>query len=138
MKSRGSRLRRLKPHCRSTYTVFGNMATQQYSDLFKAPNQIPEVRETLDTSYVLGASSLLAQSGAEPDVAKFTPTGDTGSVVSKRNWNIEFDTGKATFTPDGERAMYQIKDDLAIASALFVPLNAYTDTVSSPPPNLDL
>ncbi len=123
---------------RSTYTVFGNIATQQYPDLFKAPNQIPEVREILDTSYVLGASSLLAQSGAEPDVAKFTPSGDTGSVVSKRNWNIEFDTGKATFTPDGERAMYQIKDDLAIAGALFVTVNGYTDSVGSRSANLDL
>ncbi len=123
---------------RSTYTVFGNIATQQYPDLFKAPNQIPDVKEILDTSYILGASSLLGQSGAEADVAKFTPSSDTGSVVSKRNWNIEFDTGKATFTPEGERNMFQIKDDLAIAGALFVTVNGYTDSVGSRSANLDL
>jgi OOP family OmpA-OmpF porin len=123
---------------RSTYTVFGNIATQQYPDLFKAPNQIPDVKEILDTSYILGASSQLAQSGAEPDVATFKSGGDTGNVVSKRNWNIEFDTGKATFTPEGERNMYQIKDDLAIAGALFITVNGYTDSVGSRSANLDL
>jgi len=123
---------------RSTYTVFGNIATQQYPDLFKDANKIPDVKEILDTSYVLGASSLAGQTGAEADVAQFTPSGDTGTVVSKRNWNIEFDTGKATFTPDGEREMAQIKDDLAIAGALFVTVNGYTDNVGSRTANLQL
>ena len=78
------------------------------------------------------------RSGAEPDVATFNSSGDTGKVVSKRNWNIEFDTGKATFTPEGERNMYQIKDDLAIAGALFVTVNGYTDSVGNRSANLDL
>src|SRR5260370_35630931 len=51
---------------RSTYTVFGNIAMQQYPDLFKAPNNVPDVKEILDTSYVLGASAQLAQAGAQP------------------------------------------------------------------------
>lgn len=123
---------------RSTYTVFGNIAMQQYPDLFKAPNNVPDVKEILDTSYVLGASAQLAQAGAEPDVAQFNSGSDTGSVVSKRNWNIEFDTGKATFTGDGEQRMYQIKDDLAIAGALVVTVNGYTDSIGSHAANLDL
>src|SRR5260370_20454260 len=123
---------------RSTYTVFGNIAMQQYPDLFKAPNNVPDVKEILDTSYVLGASAQLAQARAEPDVAQFSSGSDTVSVVSKRNWNIEFDTGKATFTAEGEQKMYQIKDDLAIASALLVTVNGYTDSVGSRSANLDL
>jgi outer membrane protein OmpA-like peptidoglycan-associated protein len=123
---------------RSTYTVFGNIATQQYPDLFKAPNTIPDVKEILDTSYILGASSMMEQSGSEADVAQFSSQTDTGRVVSKRNWNIEFDTGKATFTPAGEQRMYQIKDDLAIAGALFVTVNGYTDNVGNRSANLDL
>src|SRR5260370_3685058 len=39
---------------RSTYTVFGNIATQQYPELFKDANKIPDMQEILDTSYVLG------------------------------------------------------------------------------------
>src|SRR6266404_6047091 len=97
---------------RSTYTVFGNIATQQYPALFKDANKIPDVKEILDTSYVLGASSMLSQTGAEADVASFSSSGDTGTVVSKRDWSIEFDAGKASFTSDGERKMYEIKDDL--------------------------
>src|ERR1700730_17060855 len=100
---------------RSTYTVFGNIATQQYPNLFKDDNKIPDVKEILDTSYILGASSQLNQSGAEADVASFSSNADTGSVVSKRNWNIEFQTGQATLTPEGEHTMSPIKDDLAIA-----------------------
>jgi outer membrane protein OmpA-like peptidoglycan-associated protein len=123
---------------RSTYTVFGNIATQQYPNLFKDDNKIPDVKEILDTSYILGASSQLGQSGAEADVASFSSNADTGSVVSKRNWNIEFETGQATLTPVGERNMFQIKDDLAIAGALFVTVNGHTDNVGSRAANVDL
>src|SRR5260370_1574935 len=123
---------------RSTYTVVGTIATQQDPDRSKDPNKIPDVKEILDTSYVLGASNLVGQAGAEADVAQFNSAADTGAVVSKRNWNIEFDSGKATFTPDGERKMYQIKDDLAIAGALFVTVNGYTDNVGNRTANLDL
>src|SRR5712691_8150905 len=123
---------------RSTYTVFGNIATQQYPDLFKDANKIPDVKEILDTSYVLGASSLLSQSGAEADVASFSSSGDTGAVVSKRDWSIEFATGQASFTAEGERKMYEIKDDLAIAGALFVTLNGHTDNTGTRDANMDL
>src|SRR6266699_3838674 len=123
---------------RSTYTVFGNIATQQYPELFKDANKIPDVKEILDTSYVLGASSMLSQSGAEADVASFSPSGDTGTVVSKRDWSIEFATGQASFTPEGERKMYEIKDDLAIAGALFVTLNGHTDNMGTHDGNMDL
>src|SRR6267378_2819888 len=123
---------------RSTYTVFGNIATQQYPELFKDANKIPDVKEILDTSYVLGASSMLSQTGAEADVASFSSSGDTGTVVSKRDWSIEFDIGKASFTSDGERKMYEIKDDLAIAGALFVTLNGHTDNTGTREGNMDL
>src|SRR5258708_2994262 len=56
---------------RSTYTVFGTIATQQYPDLFKAPNQIPEGRKILATSYVLQPSSLLTHSRTAPNLAQF-------------------------------------------------------------------
>jgi len=123
---------------RSTYTVFGNIAAQQYPDLFKDANKIPDVKEILDTSYILGAASRIGQPGAEADVAQFSSSGDIGAVVSKRNWNIEFDTGRATFTADGESQMARIKDDLAIAGALFVTVNGYTDNVGARSANLQL
>ncbi len=96
------------------------------------------MKEILDTSYVLGASSLLSQSGAEADVASFSSSGDTGAVVSKRDWSIEFATGQASFTAEGERKMYEIKDDLAIAGALFVTLNGHTDNTGTRDANMDL
>jgi len=62
---------------------------------------------------------MLSQSGPrKPMLPASVRAVDTGTVVSKRDWSIEFDTGKGfPFTTDGERKMYEIKDDLAIAGA---------------------
>src|SRR5260370_7318903 len=62
---------------RSTYTVFGNIAAQQYPDLFKDANKIPDVKKILDTSYVLGAPSILSQSAPQAHAASFISTGHT-------------------------------------------------------------
>src|SRR5258708_22830389 len=81
---------------RSTYTVFGNIATQQYTELFKDANMIPHVKEILDTSYALGASSMLSQTRPEAAVASFSSNGATGTVDSQRECSIEVATGKAS------------------------------------------
>src|SRR5258708_13809158 len=84
---------------RSTYTVFGNIATQQYPELFKDANKIPDVKEILDTSYVLGASSMLSQTGAEADFPSFSSSGDTATVVTNSDCTIELDDRTASVTP---------------------------------------
>ncbi|MGA1987456.1 MAG: OmpA family protein, partial [Candidatus Sulfotelmatobacter sp.] len=51
-------------------------------------------------------------------------------VVSKRSYSINFDTGKATFTPEGVRTMSELKDSLAI-TGLFIQVDGYTDNTGS-------
>jgi len=60
----------------STYTVFGNIATQQYPELFKDANKIPDVKE--NSRHFLCSRSVfdaLAERAAEADVASFSSSG---------------------------------------------------------------
>jgi outer membrane protein OmpA-like peptidoglycan-associated protein len=113
---------------RSTYTVFGNIATQQYPALFK-DTPIPDVKDVEDKSYITGAQARMASGGAEGETPQYAAN-ETGPVVSKRSYSINFDTGKATFTSEGVRTMQGLKDSLAI-TGLFIQVDGYTDNTGS-------
>jgi len=122
---------------KSTYNIFGNIATQQYADLFKS-TPIPQFSDIVDTSFITGAQSAMANtgsSGAVGDEADYSK--NSGSVVSKRSWNINFDSGRATFTADGERTMRELLDQLAI-TGLHVTVDGYTDNVGDHDANIAL
>lgn len=95
---------------RSTYTVFGNIATQQYPALFK-DTPIPDVKDIEDKSYITGAQARMGSGGAEAEAPQYAAN-ESGPVVSKRSYSINFDTGKATFTSEGARTMQGLKDSL--------------------------
>jgi OmpA-OmpF porin, OOP family len=57
------------------------------------------------------------------------PTGKV-DVVSRRSYRIQFETGRATVTPEGERQLAALKDSLAI-TGLFIQVDGYTDDVGS-------
>jgi OmpA-OmpF porin, OOP family len=113
---------------RSTYTVFGNIATQQYPALFK-DTPIPDVKDIEDKSFITGAQARMGSGGAEGETPQYAAN-ETGPVVSKRSYSINFDTGKATFTPEGARTMQGLKDSLAI-TGLFIQVDGYTDNTGS-------
>ena len=113
---------------RSTYTVFANIATQQYPALFK-DTPIPDVKDIEDKSFITGAQARMTSGGAESETPQYAAN-ETGPVVSKRSYSINFDTGKATFTPEGARTMQELKDSLAI-TALFIQVDGYTDNTGS-------
>ena len=113
---------------RSTYTVFGNIATQQYPALFK-DTPIPEVKDIEDKSFITGAQARMSSGGAEAEAPQYASNA-TGPVVSRRSYSINFDTGKATFTPEGVRTMQELKDSLAI-TGLFIQVDGYTDNTGS-------
>ena len=97
---------------RSTYTVFANIATQQYPALFK-DTPIPDVKDIEDKSFITGAQARMSSGGAEGETPQYAAN-ESGPVVSKRSYSINFDTGKATFTSEGMRTMSELKDSLAI------------------------
>jgi OOP family OmpA-OmpF porin len=113
---------------RSTYTVFGNIATQQYPALFKE-TPIPDVKDVEDKSFITGAQARMSSGGAEGETPQYAAN-RTGPVVSKRSYSINFDTGKATFTSEGARTMQELKDSLAI-TGLFIQVDGYTDNTGS-------
>jgi OOP family OmpA-OmpF porin len=109
---------------RSTYTIFANIATQQYPAVFKS-TPIPEVREVEDKSFITGAQARMNDAGAAAETLEYA-TNSTANVVSKRSYSINFETGKASLTPEGERQLSQLKDSLAI-TGLFIKVDGYTD-----------
>lgn len=111
---------------RSTYTTFRAIVLQQYPNLFKS-TPIPEAKDIEDKSFVTGAQAQVGESGAVADTPKYEAGGET---VSSRSYSINFDTGKATFTPIGEDTMRQLKDSLAI-TGLFITIDGYTDDTGS-------
>jgi OOP family OmpA-OmpF porin len=113
---------------RATYTVFANIDLQQYPLLFK-DTPIPDVKEIEDKSFITGAEAAMSSAGAEADVPTYTAAA-TGATVSSRSYHINFDTGKATFTDEGENTMKQLRDSLAI-TALFIKVDGYTDDQGS-------
>jgi len=113
---------------RSTYTTFANICTAQYPEMF-AKSPIPDVSQVEDKSFISQAESVIAEVGSAADVPKFEekPSVANEQVVSKRSISINFDTGKATFTPYGASQMAKLKDELAINGGLFLRIVGYTD-----------
>jgi OmpA-OmpF porin, OOP family len=75
----------------------------------------------------------MSSGGAEAEAPQYAAN-ESGPVVSKRSYSINFDTGKATFTPEGARTMQELKDSLAI-TGLFIQVDGYTDNTGSEPIN---
>ncbi|MEJ7664888.1 MAG: OmpA family protein [Hymenobacter sp.] len=58
--------------------------------------------------------------------------------MSKRAWNIEFNTGQSTFTPAAQRELSQLFNDLVVAGRLKVAVHGYTDNTGNPAANQQL
>ena len=122
----------------ATYSVFGDIVKQQYPDL--VPSYYP-VRDILDTSYVEAIAAKAAPAQTQVAAAErptFSAAEPVRTVVSRRAWNINFDTGRASFTPGAEQQMQQLLRDLLVASAAVVEVHGHTDNVGSPEANMRL
>ena len=121
----------------AVYTVFGNVVKQQYPDL--VPN-FPPAEQIMDTTLVAELAKEAAPT-TQADVAKFDPTQvkvETKAVVSRKNWNIPFDSGKATFTAAAEGDLKKLLNDLVIASGTTVEIHGHTDNAGTPDGNMKL
>jgi len=118
----------------ATYRVFGDIVVQQYPEL--VPKYYP-VEQILDTSYVQGLSTREA-----PKMAAAVPTFEAEqkltNVVSRKAWQIQFDTGKATITDGSARDLDQLLRDLLVASAAVVEVHGHTDAAGVPEANMRL
>ena len=121
----------------ATYTTFGNIVKSQYPDL--VPNY-PPWDKISDTSFVKELDAA-TQTKTTPDLAKFDttqPNKPADIVVSRKNWDIKFDTGKASFTSSAEDTLKKLLNDLVIAGGTTVEIHGHTDNQGTPDGNMKL
>jgi outer membrane protein OmpA-like peptidoglycan-associated protein len=106
----------------ATYTVFGEIVKSQYPEL--VPSFYP-VAQVLDTSYVKQAA--VGVKGAEPEMPTFSTTEKMTSVVSRRAWDIQFNTGSDKFTPATTTQLKSLFNDLVVAGGTLVEVHGHTD-----------
>ncbi len=118
----------------ATYTVFGNVVKSQYPSLL--PSFYP-VEQITDLSYL---KELSAAGGATtaPDLAKFAGDQKLRDVVSRRTWDIEFQSGAATFTPETTAALKALLNELVVASGTLVEIHGHTDNAGNAEANMKL
>jgi outer membrane protein OmpA-like peptidoglycan-associated protein len=119
----------------ATYRVFGDLVVSQYPDL--VPSYFP-VADILDTSYVEGVGKKGTAAKTEADKPTFTASSQIKTVVSRKSWHINFDSGKATFTGDAQRDLDQLLRDLLVANAAAVEVHGHTDSQGDPKTNMQL
>ena len=113
---------------RSTYSTFAKIVLQQYPELFK-DTPIPDVKEIEDKSFITAAQAQMSDPGSAADVPVFNGSAN-GAVVSKKNYSINFDTGKATLTAGGIQQLAELKDSISI-TGLFIQIDGFTDNTGN-------
>ena len=116
----------------ATYTKFGDVAVQQYPELIPS---YPKTDDILDTSYLkdIGGSTQTAEvEAAKPKYDEASAkTEAPKNVVGRRSWNITFDSGRATFTPDAEQVLEQLQRELLVAGGTTIQIHGHTDNVGN-------
>lgn len=114
------------------YNVFGNITKQYYPEVM--PSVVP-YEEVVNTQYLEG---LLAKSTTVgPAEVQTYNTSGNAEVFAKKSYSIEFDTGKATFTPQATVVLNDLLDQVSV-SGLSVQINGHTDNTGSSAVNLTL
>ena len=124
----------------TTYTVFGNLVKSQYPEFVPSFDPASSV---IDASYLEGVAKKMDGS-QKALIAKAKPvfTAAQGKaprkLVSRRQWNIQFNPGKATFTPAAKTELNQLGRDLLIAGGTTVEVHGHTDNSGDPRTSMPL
>ncbi|HYQ04592.1 MAG TPA: OmpA family protein [Polyangiaceae bacterium] len=111
----------------ATYTTFGKIVHDQY------PNDVPSfpaASEVLNTSFL---ERVLAAEQAPVDVRVETPayvnvaSAETKTLVGRRSWQIQFDTGKDSFRPEATEVLNELMRGLIVAGNTAVEVHGHTD-----------
>jgi OOP family OmpA-OmpF porin len=121
----------------ATYKVFGDIVAAQYPELLKGYYPVDQI---MDTSYLQAIArqskpTVAAMTTAQPH---FDPKKPVQNQVSRKVWHINFDTGRANFSPGASRQLDMLRRDLLVASGTAVEIHGYTDNQGDPNANLRL
>src|SRR5260221_3545051 len=124
----------------ATYTKFGDIDVQQYPKLM--PNY-PKMDQARDISYIKDIAGTQTQSAtaAEAEKPKYDASASSNpkaSVVGRRSWDIQFDSGRATFTPQAQQTLEELSRDLLVASGTLIQVHGHTDSLGSADKNQGL
>jgi OOP family OmpA-OmpF porin len=120
----------------SVYKTFGDVQSRLYPK--ELPSYVP-LDQMLDLSLLKNMQAHYKGKAVAPaDQQKFAADDEIRRNVSKRAWNIEFNTGQSSFTPAAERELNQLFDDLVVAGNLKVAVHGHTDNVGDPQKNQQL
>lgn len=126
----------------ATYTVFGQLVVSQYPELVPS---IQPINEVLDTSYLAAVQKRMT--AAKPQETRqqvaqakpeFKPETRVQRVVSRKAWNITFNTGQATFTAAAQKDLKRLLRDLLVAGNTAVEIHGHTDNTGDPSANMAL
>ncbi|WP_324673274.1 OmpA family protein [Hymenobacter sp. GOD-10R] len=120
----------------SVYKTFGDVQKRLYPK--ELPSYVP-LDEMLDLDLLRKLQTQYKGKAIAPaETQKFAADDEIRQSVSKRAWNIEFETGKSAFTPETQRQLNQLFDDLVVAGRLKVAVHGHTDNVGDPQRNQQL
>lgn len=116
------------------YTLFGDVAKKLYPKLMPS---YPSADDVLDLSYLKSLAARTTNISAADEV-KFNADDNIRQKVAEKSWNIEFESGRATLTPEAEQVMDQLFNDLVVASNLKVEIHGHTDNAGDANSNMAL
>lgn len=114
------------------YSVFANIDTKYYPDVLPSAVPYEEVVNTSFLSALLKSSTNIGQA----EVQHYNTAGSK-EVFAKKSYSIEFDNGKASFTPKATVTLDDLLDQVSV-SGLSIQINGHTDNVGSSDSNLVL
>jgi outer membrane protein OmpA-like peptidoglycan-associated protein len=116
------------------YNVFGDIAKQYY------PDDMPTViayDKVVNTSYLKALALTAKTTTARADTPRFDQNAPALATFAKRNWAIEFETGKASFKPEAAEALEALLNQMAV-SGLAIQISGHTDKIGNADANLTL
>lgn len=115
-----------------TYTMFGDHNKKYYPALFSS---YPDYAGVVNTDYI---TELLRESpGSKASTVDTFAANTTGEVVANGDFQIEFDTGSASFKPGSLAVLEQVLNQTAITN-LSVEIRGHTDNVGDATANMTL
>lgn len=118
----------------ATYTVFGDIAVQQYPKLVPSYPPTSEIENASFVKALMGRAKAMAPA----ETVSFREGAGVTSAVSKRSWAFTFQTGSAAFTPETLKMLEKLKDDAIVADELAMEIHGYTDNTGDPARNVTL
>lgn len=117
------------------YDLFGGVASKLYPKLMPS---YPKSDDVIEVSYL---KNVIAKAGSNVSAAEtvaFTNDANIKEKVSEKSWSIEFESGKASFTPQTEKTLNELFNDLVVANNLRVEIHGHTDNTGDPNKNMNL